>query len=128
MCKSQPRVINWRNLVVFHNLKSTQGHHLKKKIGSIPKPNVIYQVSRSSANWFWRRRILNIFTIHGHATHFGHVNMTNWKSFWLFPTHVYVNSKSSGKIICIGLSEPMLFTYMLSIFFALCSSYVHIFI
>ena len=52
--------------------KSTQGDNLNN-LGSTCIDNAIYQVSRSSVNWFWRRRFFKIFTIYGHGGNVGHV-------------------------------------------------------
>ena len=40
-----------------------------------------YQLSRSSAFRFQRRRFLKVFTIYGHGGHLGHVTWTIWPSF-----------------------------------------------
>ena len=54
---------------------STQGHNLNN-LGSTRIDNATYQVSRSSVNWFWRRRFFKVFTIYGHGGHLGHVTRT----------------------------------------------------
>ena len=51
------------------------------KFGSTHAPDATYQVSRSSAFWFWRRRFFEVFTINGHGGHLGHVTMTIWTKF-----------------------------------------------
>ena len=61
-------------------LRSTQGHHLNK-FGSTRAPNAAYQVSRSTAFCFRRRRFLRFFTIYGHGGHLGHVTWTVWINF-----------------------------------------------
>ena len=43
--------------------------------------NATYQVSRSSINWFWRRRFFKVFTIYGHNGHLGHVTRTVGTTF-----------------------------------------------
>ena len=65
--------------LLWNRSRSTQGHHLNK-LGSTRAPNVAYQVSRSSAFWFWRRRFFKVFTIYGHGGHLGHVTWTVWFS------------------------------------------------
>ena len=60
--------------------RSTQGHYLNK-FGSTRPPNAAYQVSRSSAFWFGRRRFFKVSTIYGHGNHLGHVTRTIWTNF-----------------------------------------------
>ena len=60
--------------------RSIQGHHLNK-LGSTRAPNAAYQVSRSSAFWFWRRRFFKVFAIYAHGGHLGHVTCTSWTNF-----------------------------------------------
>ena len=48
------------------------------KFGSTRAPNVVYQVSRSSASWF-RRIFLKVFTIYGPGCHFGHMSYLPYK-------------------------------------------------
>ena len=57
-----------------------QGHHLNK-LDSTRASNASYQVSRSSAFWFQRRRLFKVFTIYGHGGHRGHVIWTIWTNF-----------------------------------------------
>ena len=52
--------------------RPTQGHYLNK-VGSTQAPDAAYQVSRSSAFWFRRRRFVSVFTIYWHGGHIGHV-------------------------------------------------------
>ena len=59
--------------------RSTQGHHLNK-LGSTWAPDAAYQVSKSSAFCFQRRRFY-VFTIYGHGCHLGHVIRTVWTPF-----------------------------------------------
>ena len=44
-------------------------------------PNATYQVPRSSACWFWKRRFLKGFNIYGRGGHLGHVTRTIWTHF-----------------------------------------------
>ena len=48
----------------YNRSKSTQGHHLNQ-LGSTQVPNAAYQLSKSSAFWFQRRRLFKFFTIYG---------------------------------------------------------------
>ena len=48
-----------------------------KTIGSTRVPDAVYQVSKSWASWFRRRRFLKFFTIYGH----GHVTWNIWTNF-----------------------------------------------
>ena len=59
---------------------STQVDNLNN-LGSTHIHNATYQVSRSSVNWFWRRRFFKVFTIYGHGGHLGHVTRTVWTTF-----------------------------------------------
>ena len=52
-----------QELLVTYRSRSTQGHHLNK-LGSTRAADAAYQVSRSSAFWFQRRRFLKVFTIY----------------------------------------------------------------
>ena len=49
------------------------------KFGSTCVPDAVYQVSMSSASWFWRRRFLKVFTIYGPGSHLGNVTLNIWK-------------------------------------------------
>ena len=69
---------NWT--LLYSKSRSTQGHNLNK-LGSTRAPNAPYQVSRSSAFWFRRRRFFKVFTIYGHGGHLGHVTCTSWTNF-----------------------------------------------
>ena len=42
---------------------------------------VVYQLSRSSAVWFQRRRFFKIFNIYGHGGHIDYVTWTIWTNF-----------------------------------------------
>ena len=57
--------------VTFHDQKNLFMFVLKpyENIGSTRVPDAVYQVSRSLASWFRRRRFFKFFTIYGH----GHV-------------------------------------------------------
>ena len=66
--------------LLWNRPRSTQGHHLNK-VGSTRAPDAAYQVSMSSAFWFWRRRFFKVFTIYGHGGHLGHVTRTLWINF-----------------------------------------------
>ena len=71
----------WLNLTLALNRSgSTQGHNLDN-LGSTCIDNATYQVSRSSVNWFWRRRFFKVFTIYGHGGHLGHVTRSVWTTF-----------------------------------------------
>ena len=54
-------------------VKVNPGSSFEKKNGHIRVTDAVYQVSRSSASWFWR----SFFIIYGH----GHVNWNIWKIF-----------------------------------------------
>ena len=60
--------------------RSTQDHHLYR-LGRPPIPDATFQVPRSLAFRFWRRRFLKVFTIYGHGGHLGHVTRTIWTNF-----------------------------------------------
>ena len=67
----------WTKFDLAVNLsRSTQGQHLNK-LGSTRALDAAYQVSRSSAFWFRRRRsFFKVFIIYGHGGHLGHVTRT----------------------------------------------------
>ena len=56
-------------------VKINPGSYLNN-LGSTRIHTATYQVSRSSVNWFWRRRFFKVFTIYGHGGHPGHVTRT----------------------------------------------------
>ena len=60
--------------------RSNQGHHMKQ-VGNTRVTNAAYQVSRSSAFRFQKRRFLKIISIYGHGGHLGHVTWTIWTHF-----------------------------------------------
>ena len=55
--------------------RSTQGHNLNK-LGSTRVLDAAYQVSRSSAFWFQRRRFFKVLDIYMHGGHIGHESRT----------------------------------------------------
>ena len=59
----QYSVIIWTNLVVLEY------------------PFSVYQVSKSSACWFQRRRFFKVFTIYRPGSHLGHVTQNIWTHF-----------------------------------------------
>ena len=72
-CKFNPgKIMLFMN---YSEYMSIQGHHLYKlcKAGI---PDATCQVSRSQEFWFWRRRILQVFTIYGRSDHLGLMTMT----------------------------------------------------
>ena len=74
---------------------STQGHNLNN-FGSTPIHNVTYYVSRSSVQWFWRRRFFKVFTIYGHGGHVGHVTQLIYINFHSFsPSSFQMNFGSA---------------------------------
>ena len=60
------------SFVSQYRFRSTQRHYLNK-FGTTRLLNIVYQVSRSSALRFQRKIFSMVFTIYGHAGHFGHV-------------------------------------------------------
>ena len=54
-----------------------------KHIGQLRITNATYQVPRSLAFWFLRRRLLKGFYIYGHGGHLGHVIKNIKYKFWL---------------------------------------------
>ena len=77
--QGQPRIIIWTNLV---------GPHI---------PNATYQVPRSLASWFWRRRFLKDLIIYGCGRHVTRTIWTNFRSRVLRSLHMkFVFNWSSG--------------------------------
>ena len=60
--------------------RSTQDPYLIN-LGSTGVLNAIFLVSRTSINWFWESKFLNIFTIHD--SHLGHVTQLNFFSVFI---------------------------------------------
>ena len=60
--------------------RSSQGHDLYK-LCRTPVTDASHQVSKSLAFWFWRRRLLKVFTIYSHGGHLGHVTWTIYINF-----------------------------------------------
>ena len=58
--QGQPKVIIWN-------------------IGSTRVPDAVYQVSKSSASWFWRKKIFEVF--HHNLLGHGHVTWNIWTNF-----------------------------------------------
>ena len=56
------------------------GHHLNE-FGSTWVRDAVYQVSRSSASWFRKRRFLKVFAMYGPGSHLGHVTQNIWTNF-----------------------------------------------
>ena len=71
--------------------RSTQGHHLNN-FGSSSVPDAAYQASSSSVNYFWRRKILKVFTIYGLGGHIG--NVIRRLNIFLFPPSLEISMYS----------------------------------
>ena len=67
-------------LTLYNRSRSSKGHDLYKFCRA-PLPDASYQVSKSQAFWFWRRRLLKDFAIYSHGSHLGHVTMTIYINF-----------------------------------------------
>ena len=71
-----------QNLTLSSNRsRSTQGHHFNKYDSTAASDATYYQLSRSSAFWFQKRRFFKVFIIYGHVGHLGHVTWTIWTNF-----------------------------------------------
>ena len=55
--------------------------YILQEFSSTRVPDAAYQLSRSSAVQFWRRRVFKVFVIYGHDGHLGHVTKTVWRNF-----------------------------------------------
>ena len=67
-------------ILLIKRSRPTKGYHLNT-LDSTQRPNATCRVSRSSLNWFWRRKFLKVFTIYECGGHFGHVIKPNRKNF-----------------------------------------------
>ena len=81
---------------------STQCHHLNK-FGCTWVPDGVYQVSRSSASWFWRW-FLKVFTIYGPGRHLSHVTRNIWTHF-----HPNITWRRHMKF---GFKRPRVFVFI----------------
>ena len=71
--QGQPRVIIWTYLV------------------ELEYPNAAYQLSKTLAFWFQRRRFFKVFTIYGHGGYIGHVTWTIWTTLhFLTPWRLHI--------------------------------------
>ena len=68
-------IIFYKSTLVLRSLLVPffRGIHNLNKLCRPHIPNATYQVQRSSAFWFWRRRFFNVFARYGRGGHLGRV-------------------------------------------------------
>ena len=84
-----------------------QCHHLNK-FGSTWVPDAVYQVSRSSAPWFRRRKCLKSFTIYGPGSRLGYVTRNIWTNFHPnIPWMLHMKSGFKQLSVCLEIGQWM---------------------